>query len=196
MLEWAAFQGQLTMKSRLLAFVLVLGAATASAAQLYRWVDEKGNVEWRDTPPPANAKKVEQRSMGGNTIETSTLPYSVQQAVRNFPVTLWTFDCGEPCTKARAHLTKRGVPYTERNAQKESEALKKLTGGLEVPVLLVGSRQLKGYLESDWDSALDSAGYPKSAMPGMKVKPQSASASKSEPSAARESDQKAAAPTH
>src|SRR5262245_24004289 len=29
------------------------------AAQLYRWVDDKGNVEYRDTPPPQNAKKVE-----------------------------------------------------------------------------------------------------------------------------------------
>ena len=152
-------------------------ALPAGAAQLYRWVDEKGHVEWRDTPPPPHAKQVEKRNMGGNTIETSTLPYSVQQAVKNHPVTLWIFDCGEICTKARAHLTRRGVPFTERNAQKENEALKKLSGGLEVPVLLVGAKQLKGYLESDWDAALDSAGYPKSAIPGMKVPASPAQAS-------------------
>jgi glutaredoxin len=161
------------MKNRkLVALALALSTASAGAAQLYRWVDEQGRVEWRDTPPPAHAKHVEQRNVGGNTIETSTLPYSVQQAVRNFPVTLWVFDCGEPCAKARAHLQKRGVPYTERNAQKEPDALKKLVGGLEVPVLVVGSRTLKGYLESDWDAALDTAGYPKSAIPGVKTKPQ------------------------
>lgn len=149
-------------------FLAVLLAGPASAAQLYRWVDEKGNVEWRDTPPPAHAKNVERRNMSGNTIETSTLPYSVQQAVKKHPVTLWAFDCGEPCTKARAHLARRGVPHTERNAQKEPEEMKKATGGLDVPVLFVGTNQLKGYLESTWDTALDTAGYPRTAPPGMK----------------------------
>ena len=68
----------------------------------------------------------------------------------------WTFDCGDPCKQANAHLAKRGIPHTVRYANKEPEALKKLTGGTEVPVLLVGSTQLKGYLETNWDAALDS----------------------------------------
>jgi glutaredoxin len=155
----------------LLALVCALTPALAAGAQLYRWVDEKGNVEWRDTPPPPHAKKVERRNVGANTIETSTLPYSVQLAVKNFPVTLWAFDCGDPCNRARAHLQKRGVPHVERNAQKEPDALKGITGTLEVPVLLVGSKHLKGYLESDWDAALDSAGYPRTPPPGVKVRP-------------------------
>jgi hypothetical protein len=67
---------------------VLLAAGTAQAAQLYRWVDDKGRVEWRDTPPPASAKKVERRSVGDSVIETSGLPYSVQQAVRNAPLTL------------------------------------------------------------------------------------------------------------
>ena len=155
-----------------IALLLALAIAPATAAQLYRWVDEKGNVEWRDTPPPPNAKKVEQRNIGGNTIQTSDLPYSVQQAVKNFPVTLWVFDCGDVCTKARAHLTRRGIPHTERNAEKENEALKKLMGGTEVPVLVVGSTRLRGYLESDWDAALDNAGYPRTPLPGVKTQAQ------------------------
>jgi hypothetical protein len=153
------------------ALAFALAAPPLGAAQLYRWVDEKGRVEWRDTPPPPNAKKVEQRTLGANTIQTSELPYSVQQAVKNHPVTLWLFNCGDPCDKARAHLTKRGVPYTERSAEKETEAFKKLTGGTDVPVMIVGTRQVKGYLDTEWDSALDAAGYPKSATPGMKAQP-------------------------
>lgn len=148
---------------------LALLAMQLHAAQLYRWVDEQGRVEWRDTPPPPNAKKVEQRNMSGNTIETSTLPYSLQQAIKKFPVSLWTFDCGDPCTKARAHLARRGVPYSQRDAQKESEALRKLSGSLEVPLLVVGSKQVRGYLEGEWDAALDAAGYPRTAPPGVKV---------------------------
>lgn len=154
------------------AVTLVLAAGPLSAAQLYRWVDEKGSVEWRDTPPPSTAKKVEQRTLSsGNTIETSNVPFSVQQAMKNHPVTLWAYDCGEPCTDARNHLTRRGIPYTERNSQKDLEGIKKATGGTQVPVLIVGSVQHKGYLESTWDAALDAAGYPKSPLPGVKVKP-------------------------
>jgi hypothetical protein len=64
------------------------------------------------------------------------------------------------------------VPYTERNAMKERDALNKLTGSVDVPVLIVGSRTLKGYLATDWDGALDSAGYPRAAPPGMKAQAQ------------------------
>lgn len=146
--------------------ILIVGftilIAPLHAAQLYRWVDEKGNVEWRDTPPPATAKKVEQRTVTTSTIPTSELPYSLQQAVKNFPVTLWVTDCGDPCDRARAHLKRRGLPYTDRNPQGDFESFKKLTGGGgEVPLLVVGSTRIKGYHEGEWDTALDIAGYPK-----------------------------------
>jgi len=161
---------------------VLMTAIPAQAAQLYRWVDDKGRVEWRDTPPPANAKakKVEQRTIGGSVIETSTLPYSVQQAVRNFPVTLYTSNCGEGCDKARAHLTRRGVPFTQKNPQDDVAGYKKLTnGGMEVPLLFVGNDRLRGYESGAWDVALDTAGYPRTPAPGYAApKPAAAPASK------------------
>ena len=66
----------------LIACTTVLLTTPLYGAQLYRWVDEKGNVEWRDTPPPATAKKVEQRSIHTSTIPASELPYSLQLAVK------------------------------------------------------------------------------------------------------------------
>jgi glutaredoxin len=152
----------------ILSALAILSAAPAGAAQLYRWVDDKGNVEYRDTPPPSSAKKVEQRSLGGRSSETSSLPFSVQQAVRNFPVTLWNAACGASCDQARAHLARRGVPHTVKDPQADVDAFQSLTGGLEVPVLFVGSTRLRGYLESEWDSTLDAAGYPRTPPPGAK----------------------------
>jgi len=141
---------------------VMLAAGAAQAAQLYRWVDDKGRVEWRDTPPPASAKKVERRTVGGSVIETSGLPYSVQQAVRNAPLTLYVNDCGDACNKARTHLSRRGLPFAEKNPQDNIDAFKKLTnGGMEVPLLFVGREALKGYEEGTWDTALDNAGYPR-----------------------------------
>ena len=173
---------------------LVAAAAlsgAAFAAQLYRWVDDKGNVEWRDTPPPSTAKKIEQRKMGGGTVPAAELPYSVQQAVRNFPVTLWITDCGEACTRARAHLARRGVPHTEKDPRSDFENFKKATGGTEVPVVFIGGTRLKGYLESDWDAALDRAGYPSTAL--VKPQPRRPPAEKSAPAATGAPPEKGAA---
>ena len=175
------------MKRTMILVVLSAMAGTLAAAQLYRWVDEKGNVEYRDTPPPKAAKKVEERRVTGNTIETSTASYSDQVAAKSFPVTLWAYDCGDPCTNARAHLARRGVPYTEKDPKADLKAFEKLTGGNGVPVLYVGSSRLTGYLESEWDNALDAAGYSRTAAPKSAAKPAAkpaASAPEEKPAAA------------
>ncbi|MGE5522691.1 MAG: glutaredoxin family protein [Rhodospirillaceae bacterium] len=147
---------------RIVAILVLLscGVAPLHAAQLYRWVDAQGRVEWRDTPPPENAKQVEQRRVQGNLTPSTGLPYAVQQAAKNFPVTLWTTACGVVCDKAKSHLVARRIPFVEKDAKADNEEFRKITGTMEVPVLLVGRQQLKGYSAADWDAALDAAGYP------------------------------------
>jgi hypothetical protein len=146
-------------------------SGAALAAQLYRWVDEKGNVEWRDTPPPPNAKKVETRTISGTPRDASTLPFSLQTAMKNFPVVLWTSSCGQACDQAKAHLAKRGIPYTEKDPQEDFAAFQKATGGSEIPVLFIGATRLRGYLDEQWDTALDAAGYPRTPVPGVSQPP-------------------------
>lgn len=159
------------MKS--LMIIALFGIAVAAhAAQFYEWVDEKGVKQFTQQPPPPNIKQVQQKRLGNNVIETSGPSYSLQQAIKNFPVTLYVTDCGDLCKSARAHLSKRGIPFAEKNPQKEDEIdnFKKITGGgMEVPLLVVGQlKTLKGYLASEWDAALDAAGYPSTAVPGAK----------------------------
>jgi glutaredoxin len=171
------------------AAVLLAAAAAISgtlfAGQLYRWVDEKGNVEFRDTPPPASvpSKNIQQRSIGGGAPDTSGLPYAVQVAAKNFPVTLWTGNCGVACNQAKAHLDKRGVPYEEKDPTLDVDAFQKLTGSNEVPVLYVGRSQIKGYLASSYDEALDTAGYPRTAPPGYKPRATTTAKSAEKPAA-------------
>ena len=153
-------------------WVLLGAAMSANAAQLYRWVDAKGNVEWRDTPPPASvpAKKIEQRKIGDNITPGEEMPYAVQLAMKNHPVTLWATDCGAVCTNARAHLNRRGIPYTDKNPQSDFEAFKKISPDGSIPFLQVGNTRLKGYLESEWDNTLDYAGYPRTGV-ALRSKP-------------------------
>ncbi|HWQ39381.1 MAG TPA: glutaredoxin family protein [Burkholderiales bacterium] len=146
--------------------------APGAQAELYRWVDDQGRVHYSDSPPPPSARKIEKKRVPGKPATAGALPYELQQAVRNHPVTLFVSECGQACTQARQLLAKRGVPHTELDATDPAtqEQLKQLTGGsVEVPVLRVGRQTLRGFEAGQWNSALDAAGYPKSAL--VKITP-------------------------
>jgi glutaredoxin len=152
-----------------LAAIVLAGAAVAQSS-VYRWVDKDGKVHFSDTPP-ADAKELTQRRVGGDVPQD--LPFASREAARRNPVTLYIAKgCGEPCDQARALLSRRGIPYAQRDpllSTSDSEALAKLVGALEVPVLVVGASHLKGYEEGQWQAALDGAGYPRSLPPGVRA---------------------------
>jgi glutaredoxin len=156
------------MRTRIIsALLLTLLATSAAAQQIYRWTDEKGRVHITDTPPPASAKGVEKKayrsssSDGGPPGQTS---YELTQATKDFPVTLYTApSCDEPCDDARAALNRRGVPFKEVLVAdgRSAEELKRVSGGEQVPVLVVGRSVHSGFLQGAYDSLLDAARYPK-----------------------------------
>lgn len=146
----------------------LLLAGMAGAAEMFRWVDAEGKVHYTDTAPPPTAKNVQPKNLGDKPAGDAQLPYALRLAKKNFPVTLYNSDCGDPCTKAKALLAKRGIPLTEKNPEKsaaDNEALKKIIGGsVVVPVLIIGADILKGFEENRWNGALDLAGYPKDSL--------------------------------
>ena len=153
------------MKYRILLAILI-SIAPLAQAETYKWVDADGTIHYSDQPPPPSARKSERKQLGDKPSEVA-MPYVLQQAIKNFPVTLFVYDCGDGCSKARAFLIKRGVPHTIKDplAPGMREELRKLTGGLEVvPVIQVGRQVLRGFEEGQWNAALDTAGYPKTAL--------------------------------
>lgn len=156
------------MQASVIARVLMFAAAAscvAATAQstLYRWVDKDGKVQFSDTPPPGDVKNAQQKRYGQANADQD-LPFATQAAMRRNPVMLYTVPNCEPCGKGRELLSNRGVPFSERDAQSNVEtqqALKKLTGDLNVPLLLIGESRIKGFEEGSWSAALDAAGYPK-----------------------------------
>lgn len=163
------------MKSKILGgLVILLAAQIVAAATFYRWTDSEGKVHYTDQPPPASAKSIQKKNLGETVVvDGGTLPYELQILTKKFPVTLYSYSCGEICEKATEHLIKRGIPYSTKNPQTkdESEALKKLTGSTEVPVLVVGSSIVKGYEAAQWDQALDAAGYPRNSRLNKPIQP-------------------------
>jgi glutaredoxin len=164
------------MHPRLIAAAALAAALAATtvahaATNVYRWVDKDGKVHFSDMPPD-DAQDVSQRRLGGGYEQEPNLPYATQMAMKGHPVTLYTArSCTDPCESARSLLSNRGIPFGERDAgasAEDLEAFKKLSGGsAEVPLLVVGDAKLKGYDEASWNAALDSAGYPRTRLPGQ-----------------------------
>lgn len=161
---------------RTTAIALALAACTlawdaGAQSTLYRWVDKDGKVHFTDSPPPDDAANVQQKRYGSGYVEEGQLPYATQMAMKRYPVSVFTSNgCGDLCTQGRALLTSRGIPYTERNAEAnpaDAEALKGLIGALQVPLLVVGDKTVRGFDEGNWNAALDAAGYPRTKLPGQ-----------------------------
>jgi glutaredoxin len=148
---------------------LLLACACAhipAAAQMYKWTDAQGTVHYTDTPPPAQkASQIKAPSAGA--AGQAPLPYELARAVKASPVTLYTTaqSACAGCDQGRLLLRARGIPYTEKtvNTDDDKEQLRKLTGELELPLLVVGSRTVAGFQDAAWQDALTAAAYPRSA---------------------------------
>jgi len=149
------------------AFLLVMIAAAASGAaqaQQYRWVDQNGKTQFSDAPPPPGAKDVRRTNITTAKPAPAQQPFEVARLQKDFPVTLYTSPpCKEGCELARGALNKRGVPFKEVQVfdPDTNEELKRVSGALEVPTLLVGRSVQRGFEQGAFDALLDSAGYPK-----------------------------------
>jgi glutaredoxin len=150
----------------------LLSAAPAFA--LYKVVGPDGKVSFTDRPP-ADSGKVQQVNpgRGAPAAADASLPFELRQAAQKHPVTLYvTTDCGA-CDSGRQLLTGRGIPFTEKTITTvaDGEALQKLAGSRDLPVLTIGTKQLRGLQREEWSSYLDAAGYPKTSMlpPGYRA---------------------------
>ncbi|PIX98240.1 MAG: glutaredoxin family protein [Hydrogenophilales bacterium CG_4_10_14_3_um_filter_63_21] len=154
---------EIVMIKTVLCFLL-FACGTAQAGELYRWVDQRGVVSYSDQPPPPSAKKAQKLKGKGNVIEVDKESYELKQAKNLSPVTLYATACGQLCDQATDFLKQRGIPYTAKDPSNKPEIaleLKKLTGAVDVPVIVVGGSAFKGFDAATWNRMLDVANYPK-----------------------------------
>jgi glutaredoxin len=149
-----------------LGLLLACGAALVSAQ--YKVVQPDGSVTYTDRAPSSGQARV--TAMGRATAVTSapapaeaTLPPELRQAVKTYPVTLFTTPDCTPCDKGRQLLQQRGVPYSERRivSAQDVAALERTLGSRDVPSLMIGPQALRAFAETDWNNYLDVAGYPR-----------------------------------
>ena len=168
-------------------FASALRAAAFAAAALAplgataqsKWIGPDGSVNYGDRPPPsasaASASRPASRAAPAPADDAS-LPYAVRTASARFPVTLYTTPSCRPCDDARAHLTKRGIPFAEKTITTASDAAAFRAEGFaepNLPALRVGSQRASGFESEGWDRLLDAAAYPRASTlpPGWRPAP-------------------------
>ncbi len=148
----------------LVALTAALSSTLAAAQTLYRSVDATGRVTFSDLPPK-DAKQLAPAGVAGNDHSANvTLPYELRAVVGKYPVTLYTSADCRPCDDGRSLLRARGVPYVEKTiaTAEDAQTLKRLGNATSLPLLSVGTQNIKGFAASEWQQYLSFAGYPES----------------------------------
>ncbi len=155
--------------------LLLLSASVVQGQTIYRIVSPDGRITFSDHQPAVGDNATTLGS-GGRALGpgNAALPTELRQVAGKFPVTLYTSDNCTPCGQGRELLSGRGIPFTEKtiSTNEDLAALQRISGDNSMPLLTVGSQQLKGFSDLEWTQYLDAAGYPKSsALPAAYRRP-------------------------
>jgi len=173
--------------------------ASTAQAQLYKSVGPDGKVTYSDTPPAANQKLVETKTIASSQ-DVTNFPYELKLAASKNPVTIYTAASCSPCNDGKNFLKSAGVPFAEKTVKTpaDSDKLKQVSSDDQLPFLLIGSKKFHGYNQSEWKAAITAAGYPDSnRLPVNYVYPtpeSAAPANKPAPAAAAQKNQSAPSP--
>jgi glutaredoxin len=99
--------------------------------------------------------------MSDRGIGTTGEDYIAPSVQTTQPVALYAVPDCDVCDVVRVYLSKRGIPFEERNLAEASvqDQLTALGGRLEVPTVTIGGLVITGYDRSALANALDAAGY-------------------------------------
>ena len=146
---------------------LMLLAGAAHSQTIYRIVGADGRITFSDQAPASNEKATALDSGGRPVVAgTASLPAELRQVAGKYPVTLYTSTGCLPCNQGRDLLGNRGIPFTEKtiSTPEDSAALQRISGESSLPLLSIGTQQIKGFSDSEWTQFLDAAAYPKTSV--------------------------------
>ena len=122
---------------------LALLVSMAAQAEIYKWIDENGKVQFSDEKP--DHMQVEEVRLEINTFTNVTYDLSVFDT--GGKVVMYATDWCGYCKKARRYFKKNNIPFTEYDIEKDSRAYRryKRMGATGIPVILVGKKRMNGF---------------------------------------------------
>jgi glutaredoxin len=136
--------------------LLLLFIAQPSAAEIYKWTDEQGQIHFSDEKPEnQESKEVELEIRTYESVsyeDLSNEPSKVEPAkadARKKVVMYSASWCGT-CKKAKKYFRRNGIPFTNYDIEKSSRAKKlyEQLGASGVPVIIVGKKRMNGFSEA------------------------------------------------
>ena len=130
----------------------------ASAAQYFKWTDERGRIHYSDKPPPdvvADELDIKVKShVGPVTVSTFSASLETNDAVIMYGAE-W---CGI-CKRAKKYMDSEGIPYKEYDVDKSSKGKRdyKKLNGKGVPIILVGDQRMNGFSPKRLRAMLEAA---------------------------------------
>ena len=136
--------------------ILTLTTGSAAAVTVYQCEDEKGNRTFESACPPGT-KEVKQKNYdatGGTpqAANTGDLP----------EVTLYVVPECDTCQQTKDFLEARKIPYTTKDVKTDfalQEELKKRSGSLRAPTVMVGETAVVGFNRAGLTAALQGSGH-------------------------------------
>jgi len=126
--------------------LLLVFVSSVSYAEVYKWVDANGDINFSDVKPAAI--KAEELSLEINTYTQVSFESSSYNAGSKV-VMYSTQSCGY-CKKAKKYFKNNNIAFTNYDINKDAKARRRHMemGATGVPVILVGDKRLNGFSES------------------------------------------------
>lgn len=117
-------------------------------AEIYKWTDAEGNIQFSDSPPKnQTAKKIKLEINSVTIPKVSDNPDRIASTDR---VIIYTTDWCGYCKKAKTFMRKNNIAFIEYDIEKSSRAKREYDrlNGRGVPLIVVGKKTLSGFSPS------------------------------------------------
>lgn len=137
--------------------LVFLCANPAASGQLFKWVDDQGNVHYGDSPPEnARLKRITGKVSSYRSVSVEAFQYdpaNITPRKRSTGVIMYSTSWCGYCRAAALHFRKNNIPFTEHDIEKSEKAAleyKKLNGR-GVPIILIGDQRMNGFNATAFD---------------------------------------------
>ncbi len=137
--------------SALFFLVALLLSSMVANAEFYKWVDDKGNVHFTDTPP--KGEKAEELELKINTYSAVEITPLVERLGRKNKVVMYSATWCGICKKAKRYFKTKKIPYVIYDVEKSYSGKRdfKLLKGKSVPIIIVGNKRMNGFTVARFD---------------------------------------------
>jgi glutaredoxin len=140
--------------ARYFLFAVALSISGFAHADVYKWKDADGRVQFGDRSSNTSAEKMRIHSYPQGSAEVTET-----NAARGDVVMYSASWCGV-CKRARQYMVSKGIPFTEHDVEKSDigrSDYKKLNGR-GVPIILVGDKRMNGFSAASLERMMEQAG--------------------------------------